>query len=56
MNFKIFRIPSVYTIWDGLNLKTISRYCPFKDDMKGFSSTSDNLFEQYSLQFTPNKV
>ncbi len=30
MNFKIFQIPSVYTIWDGLSLKTISRYCPFK--------------------------
>jgi hypothetical protein len=30
MNFKNFQIPSVYTIWDGLSLKTISRYCPFK--------------------------
>ena len=30
MNFKIFQIPSVYTIWNGLSLKTISRYCPFK--------------------------
>jgi hypothetical protein len=30
MNFKIFQIPSVYTIWDGLSFKTISRYCPFK--------------------------
>ncbi len=30
MNFKIFLIPSVYTIWDGLSLKTISRYCPWK--------------------------
>jgi hypothetical protein len=30
MNSKIFHIPSVYTIWDGLSLKTISRYCPFK--------------------------
>jgi hypothetical protein len=30
MNFKIFQIPSVYTIWDGLSSKTISRYCPFK--------------------------
>jgi hypothetical protein len=26
---KFFQIPSVYTIWDGLSLKTISRYCPF---------------------------
>ncbi len=26
MKFKIFQIPSVYTIWDGLSLKTISRY------------------------------
>jgi hypothetical protein len=31
MNFNIFQIPSVYTIWDGLSLKTISRYCPFKE-------------------------
>ncbi len=31
MKFKIFLIPSVYTIWDGLSLKTISRYCPFKE-------------------------
>jgi hypothetical protein len=30
MNFKVFQISSVYTIWDGLSLKTISRYCPFK--------------------------
>jgi hypothetical protein len=29
MNFKIFQIPFVYTIWDGLSIKTISRYCPF---------------------------
>ena len=28
--FKIFLIRSIYTIWDGLSLKTISRYCPFK--------------------------
>jgi len=34
MNFKIFQIPSVYTIWDGLSLKTISRYCPFKHGHK----------------------
>ncbi len=32
MNFKIFQIPSVYTIWDRLSLKTISRYCPFNVD------------------------
>jgi hypothetical protein len=38
MNFKIFQIPSVYTIWDGLSLKTISRYCPFKghQQQKGY--------------------
>jgi hypothetical protein len=30
MNFKILWILSIYTIWDGLSLKTISRYCPFK--------------------------
>jgi hypothetical protein len=33
MNFKIFWILSIYTIWDGLSLKTISRYCPFKKDL-----------------------
>jgi hypothetical protein len=30
MNFKNFQIPSVYTTWNGLSLKTISSYCPFK--------------------------
>jgi hypothetical protein len=30
MNFKSFWILSIYTIWDGLSLKTTSRYCPFK--------------------------
>ncbi len=29
-NFKKFWILSILTIWDGLNQKTISRYCPFK--------------------------
>jgi hypothetical protein len=29
-NFKSFWILSIDTIWDGLSLKTISRYCPFK--------------------------
>jgi hypothetical protein len=29
-NFKFFKILSIYTIWDGLSLKTISRYCHFK--------------------------
>jgi hypothetical protein len=29
MNFKFFWILSIYTIWDGLSLKTISRYCLF---------------------------
>jgi hypothetical protein len=28
--FKKILILSIYTIWDGLSLKTISRYCPFK--------------------------
>jgi hypothetical protein len=26
---KFWWILSIYTIWDGLSLKTISRYCPF---------------------------
>ncbi len=29
-NFKKIYILSIYTIWDRLSLKTISRYCPFK--------------------------
>ena len=29
-NFKIFLFLSIYTIWDRLSLKTISRYCFFK--------------------------
>ncbi len=29
-NFKFFQILSFFTIWDGLSLKTISHYCPFK--------------------------
>jgi hypothetical protein len=33
-NFKSFWILSIYTIWDGLSLKTISRYCPFKHNQK----------------------
>jgi hypothetical protein len=28
MNFKKIEILSIYTIWDRLSLKTISRYCP----------------------------
>jgi hypothetical protein len=31
MNFKKILILSIYTIWDRLRLKTISRDCPFKD-------------------------
>jgi hypothetical protein len=38
MNFNIFQIPSVYTIWDGLSLKTISRYCPFNIGQLEFSA------------------
>jgi hypothetical protein len=30
-NFNNFLFLSIYTIWDRLSLKTISRYCPFKD-------------------------
>ncbi len=33
-NFKKFQILSIYTIWNRLSLKTISRYCPFKDDVQ----------------------
>jgi hypothetical protein len=34
MNLKKF-ILSIYTVWDGLSLKTISRYCPFKQKVTG---------------------
>jgi hypothetical protein len=30
MHFNKIEILSIYTIWDRLSLKTISRYCPFK--------------------------
>jgi hypothetical protein len=30
----ILRFLSIYAIWDGLSLKTISRYCPFKTKEK----------------------
>jgi hypothetical protein len=33
-NFKISQILSLYTIWDGLRQKTISRYCPFKSNSR----------------------
>ena len=29
-NLNFFKILSIYTVWDGLRPKTISRYCPFK--------------------------
>jgi hypothetical protein len=49
MNFKFFLILSIYTIWDGLSLKTISRYCPFKCDARlewnGKGGAERNLIE-----------
>jgi hypothetical protein len=36
-------ILSIYTIWDGLSLKTISRYCPFKG---GGTAPSGYLLEK----------
>jgi hypothetical protein len=30
----------MYTTWDGLSLKTISRYCPFKD-VKGLAKNAE---------------
>jgi hypothetical protein len=52
MNFKIFQIPSVYTIWDGLSLKSISRYCPFKTFLFRYvlyASKSDKSFLTLAL-------
>jgi hypothetical protein len=31
-NLKKIYILAIYNIWDGLSLKTISRYCPFKSN------------------------
>jgi hypothetical protein len=49
MNFKIFQIPSVYTLWDGLSLITISRYCPFKAQIYPINKSRIHLVTQ-SLQ------
>ncbi len=43
MNFKILQIPSVYTILNGLSLKTISRYCPFNPMPESTLSPSKGL-------------
>ncbi len=57
MNFEIFQIPSVYTIGDGLSLKTISRYCPFNEPHPQlFLATSQLGFKggkgrQYSMHY-----
>ncbi len=51
MNFKIFQIPSVYTIKDGLSLKTISRYRPFKFNGYKFPPEYDFYFP-HSVQFS----
>jgi hypothetical protein len=31
-NLKKIYVLSIYTRWDGLSQKTISRYCPFKEE------------------------
>jgi hypothetical protein len=36
-------ILSIYTIWDRLSLKTISRYCPFKDSGRGQTDSEGRL-------------
>ena len=35
-NLKKIYILSIYTIWERLSQKTISRYCPFNDAAVGF--------------------
>ncbi len=42
MNFNFFLILSIYTIWDGLSLKTISRYCPFNKLFKGATERGES--------------
>jgi hypothetical protein len=50
MNLKFFWILSVYTIWDGLSLKTISRYCPFKQKLKvGSFALEEDALQQRLL-------
>ncbi len=45
-NVKIFWILSIYTIWDGLSQKTISRYCPFKEGGGDRSNGVNGLGEE----------
>ncbi len=45
-NLKFFWILSIYTVWDGLSQKTISRYCPFKDE----SVSCTNFYVKFSRQ------
>ncbi len=57
MNFKIFQVPSVYTIWDGLSLKTISRYCPFKDNVsRNVKSQNQCIGTKQDMLFWPFKI
>ncbi len=49
-NFKFFQILSFFTIWDGLSLKTISRYCPFKYIYLQADSTVHGKAGQHRLQ------
>jgi hypothetical protein len=38
MNLKKFLVLFIYTRWDGLSQKTISRYCPFKHKTPSLAS------------------
>jgi hypothetical protein len=56
MNFNFFWILSIYTIWDGLSLKTISRYCPFKAEFRSMEQSVAGMKlhrEKYSGDFIP---
>jgi len=59
-NFKFFLILSIYTIWDGLSQKTISRYCPFKSGFlyKGheFPRGDHDILYYYGLWSLPIRI
>jgi hypothetical protein len=46
MNFKNFLILSIYTIWDGLSLKNVSRFVPLMYLRLGFHSRTLNCIKE----------
>jgi hypothetical protein len=54
--FKKIYILSIYTIWDGLSLKTISRYCPFRAPLQDLLPTPGDLFTRREKKSPPLAV